>query len=92
MYIRLRPCEKTTLSKMPFIPLRNICLLVITMYIHEHSYLTCFIIVCVYDLFFVIYHVLNNFMKFVTYMFDLIAYCNLAFFHDEFNIQSDLCG
>jgi hypothetical protein len=36
--------------------------------------------VCVYDLFFVIYHVLTNFMKFVTYLFDLIAYCNLALF------------
>ena len=47
--------------------------------------------VCIYDLIFVIYYVLNNFMKFVTYVFDLIAYCNLAFFHDEFNIHSDLC-
>ena len=28
-------------------------------------------------------------MKFATYIFDLLAYCNLAIFHDEFNIQSD---
>jgi len=45
--------------------------------------------VCIYNFFFVIYHVLNNFMKFATYIFDLLAYCNLAIFHDEFNIQSD---
>ena len=36
--------------------------------------------VCVHDLFFVISHVITNFMKFVTYIFDLIAYCNLALF------------
>ena len=52
---------------------------------HEHSYLTLLLLcvcvcvcVCVYDLFFVIYHVLTNVI--VTYLFDLIAYCNLALY------------
>ena len=35
---------------------------------------------CTYDLFFVIYHVLTNFMYFLTYLFDLIAYCSSALF------------
>jgi len=37
-----------------------------------------FEILCAYDLFFVIYHVLLILCNFVTYCFDLIAYCNLA--------------
>jgi hypothetical protein len=65
-------------------------------YVYEYEYLTvslfctalcCFELLCAYDFFFVIYHVLQILCNFVTYCFDLIAYCN-----QHFHIQSDLCG